>query len=711
MLSGEMMNVLVRVIACFLMLFVSASSWAQSGEEYPSLDKPAKVEKSGSKDVAVIVAIEDYAFLPPVRGAVANGNDWETFFRRGLGVSTVHVVSNRAATNDEMRRFAAMAAKDVGKGGTVWFVFIGHGAPDAERADGILVGMDAQQTTTSLVTRGLLQQELLEILGKGKQKQTVLVVDACFSGRDTAGNALVEAQPVLPVNFQPKMEEKTTVILSAAQAREFAGPLPGASRPAFSYLLLGALRGWAEDGKGQVSANDALWFTQKSLRGIPGRFDQTPSLHGNGNLVLVRGVREKDPGVRSLMERKLRQPIATETTVRPTLGENPTVGRTSLEKLDLEELRQLEAVSQAIREAEALDTDTKATVTARAAAWERAAALAVKGGNPYATDARARAARWREVAAAVTRMRPEWRTLQELLGMQVVSVAEKRRKLDEFLAAYGALGGEPELVAAREALARLEQGGQAVQSGGTTQQGRAPKGFVKIPAGRFTQGSPSSEYGHDDNEVQREVTISRAFLLKATEVTQGEWRALMGNNPSHFSACGDDCPVENVSWFDAVDYLNRLSTQEGFESCYAISGESVTFKGLSCKGYRLPTEAEWEYAARAGTTGATYGALSQTAWYADNSGKKTHAVGQKQANAWGLYDMLGNVWEWTGDWYGNYGSGPATDPVGPATGSFRVARGCSWPYVTRFCRAALRNYGEPAIRNRDVGFRPARSIP
>lgn len=472
------MSVLGQGIAFLLVLLVSASSWSQSTAVYPSLDKPAKVEKSRSKDVAVIVTIEDYAFLPPVRGAVANGNDWEAFFRRDLGVGTVHVVANKAATDDEMRRFAALAAKDVGKGGTLWFVFIGHGAPDAQRADGILVGMDAQQTTTSLVSRGVAQQEILEILGKGKQNQTVLIVDACFSGRDTSGNALVEAQPVMAVNFQPKIEENTTVILSAAHAREFAGPLPGDSRPAFSYLLLGALRGWAENGKGQVSANDALWFTQKVLRGLPGRFDQTPSLHGNGNLVLVRGVGEKDPGVRSLIEQNLRQPVAKETTSISTLSDDTAMGRTSLGELDIEQLRQLEAVSQAIRDAQALDADTEATVTARAEAWERAAVLPVKGGNPYATEAHGRAAHWREVAASVTRMRSEWTTLEEVLGMQVVSWPEKQAKVDKFLAEYGALGDEPELVVAREVLAILEQ---EAQSSATPGKGLASKPELGSP--------------------------------------------------------------------------------------------------------------------------------------------------------------------------------------------------------------------------------------
>ena len=239
-----------------------------------------------------------------------------------------------------------------------------------------------------------------------------------------------------------------------------------------------------------------------------------------------------------------------------------------------------------------------------------------------------------------------------------------------------------------------------------------PQGYVEIPSGSFMQGSPASEEGRRDTEVpQRRVTISRAFALKATPVTQGEWQEIMGNNPSRFSSCGSNCPVEMVSWFDAVEYLNRLSEREGLEKCYEGSRESIHFKGLDCEGYRLPTEAEWEYAARAGTTGARYGDLDQIGWHRGNSGRRTRPVGQKQANQWRLYDMIGNVFEWTWDWYGEYEAGNVTDPVGPSTGSNRVYRGCSWGSDASFCRAASRLRDTPAIRVNFVGFRPARTIP
>jgi len=233
------------------------------------------------------------------------------------------------------------------------------------------------------------------------------------------------------------------------------------------------------------------------------------------------------------------------------------------------------------------------------------------------------------------------------------------------------------------------------------------EGFVRIEPGSFMMGSPAGEAGRSDNESLHRVTITRPFSLQVTEVTQGQYRALMSINPSKFSSCGDDCPVEQVSWREAAAYANALSRMDGLPECY--TGDE--FKGLSCKGYRLPTEAEWEYAARAGSTGARHGNLDAIAWYRSNSGGKTHPVGKKQPNAWGLYDMIGNVWEWTNDWYEKNYSGSATDPTGPVGGSERVnGGGGSWNFDASYCRSARRGGSVPDSRFYTLGFRLARSL-
>ena len=167
----------------------------------------------------------------------------------------------------------------------------------------------------------------------------------------------------------------------------------------------------------------------------------------------------------------------------------------------------------------------------------------------------------------------------------------------------------------------------------------------------------------------------------------------MGTNPSTFTSCGPRCPVESVSWDDTQEFIRRMNARE--------SGSGYV--------YRLPTEAEWEYGARAGTTGARYGALDGIAWHEDNSGDRTHPVGQKRANGWGLHDMLGNVWEWTGDWYGAYVSGPVTDPRGPESGSARVYRGGGWIYYARRVRSASRGSFAPGYRYGFIGFRLVRT--
>ena len=251
--------------------------------------------------------------------------------------------------------------------------------------------------------------------------------------------------------------------------------------------------------------------------------------------------------------------------------------------------------------------------------------------------------------------------------------------------------------------------------------------MVKIPAGSFTMGSNS---GYSGERPPHTVTISRPFLMSKTEVTQGQWRVVMGNNPSYFPQCGDDCPVEQVNWWEALAFCNTLSKKDGLEACYELSecrnepGEDmeckdVTFKGSRCDGYRLPTEAEWEYAARAGTetrfyTGDKDSDLDRAGWYGNNSGGQTHPVGEKEPNKFGLHDMHGNVWEWVeDDWHGSYEGAPVDGGRAWIDGprdERRVFRGGSWYNVARDCRSAIRSYWTPGKRDDDVGFRLSRSV-
>ena len=206
-----------------------------------------------------------------------------------------------------------------------------------------------------------------------------------------------------------------------------------------------------------------------------------------------------------------------------------------------------------------------------------------------------------------------------------------------------------------------------------------------IPAGEFLMGSPAGEVGREEDEAPHRVKITRAFRLGATEVTQAQWKAVMGERRGKFE--GDSLPVEDISWKDAAAFCEKLSKAEG-------------------KTYRLPTEAEWEYACRAGAAGrfAAEG-LDDLAWYDSTSEGRTHAVGAKKPNAWGLYDMHGNVAEWCADCYGPYGGQEVADPKGPAEGKARVVRGGSWASFARGCRAASRSSTPAAYQLKFVGLR------
>ncbi len=239
-----------------------------------------------------------------------------------------------------------------------------------------------------------------------------------------------------------------------------------------------------------------------------------------------------------------------------------------------------------------------------------------------------------------------------------------------------------------------------------------------IPAGKFLMGSAKDDRDevlkpNDDEFPQHEVRITRPFYLGVTEVTQGQYRAITGESPSNFKG-SDDLPVEQVSWLDAVKFCNALGAKEGRPAFYRINGDTVTVPDPKAPGYRLPTEAEWEYACRAGrTTRFSFGDdaadLGSFAWVDSNSDSKTHAIGQKRPNAFGLYDMHGNVWEWCGDWYdaNYYAQSPAQDPPGAATASVRVIRGGSWYGNPRDARSAIRNWITPANRHIFLGFRLA----
>ncbi len=241
-------------------------------------------------------------------------------------------------------------------------------------------------------------------------------------------------------------------------------------------------------------------------------------------------------------------------------------------------------------------------------------------------------------------------------------------------------------------------------------------GMVLIPAGTFQMGNTGAYSGESNEKPLHTVTISRDFLMSKYEISQKQYEEVMGANPSYFK--GENLPVEQVTWYEVVEFCNKLSEMEGLDKCYSGSGTSIVCD-WDANGYRLPTEAEWEYACKAGTTTDFYsGSLTSSAdctpidanldkigWYCGNEGTKTREVGKKEPNAFGLYDMSGNVWEWCWDWYGSYSSSSETDPKGLTTGSYRVRRGGGWFTDPGDCRSANRHRDYPSNRYFSMGFR------
>ena len=233
---------------------------------------------------------------------------------------------------------------------------------------------------------------------------------------------------------------------------------------------------------------------------------------------------------------------------------------------------------------------------------------------------------------------------------------------------------------------------KASYSNGTLTVNGIKYNMVWVEGGTFRMGATSEQDGdaYDNEKPVHSVTLSGYYIGK-TEVTQALWKAVMGSNPSEFK--GDNLPVENVSWYDCQEFIRKLNS-------------------LTDQNFRLPTEAEWEFACRGGNnsrgykySGSNY--IDNVAWYAGNSGHKTHPVATKSPNELGIYDMTGNVWEWCADWYGDYSSGAQTNPKGPYGGSRRVNRGGSWAYNVRGCRSSFRFDYYPTDRSYNHGLRLA----
>lgn len=439
---------MARLAATLLLLTTTIAS----AQTWPPLTRPPAAVGGGQKDAALIVTVQDYATAPDVVGAEANGRAWLMYLTRSRGIpaSRVKWLRDQEAAKELLVDAARQVAGWADPGGTVWFVFVGHGAPAPDGKDGVLVGYDAQQNAKMLYSRSVRQRELLQLLAKGRHARTVAVIDACFSGQTGSGGALAPG-------LQPFLAAKTDVsgtratVLSAGTNHEFAGPLPGAARPAFSYLVLGALRGWGDSNHdGQVTASEAVGYAGGVLRTLVKGRTQTPQVAGPASVTLARPGRRAERGPDLVAMQARPTPSATAPTFGQGLGPAPVVGSvgrlqgdlptTSLSDMDVTYLKLLQAAKRA-------DRNEKRTYHQIAAAWE--AVVRYRGKNPMKAAAAKRRDEWRAMNDTICNRRAkadevrarhatDKAKLEQLLSLDddVVGRARKQALKREFTAAY-----------------------------------------------------------------------------------------------------------------------------------------------------------------------------------------------------------------------------------------------------------------------------------
>jgi hypothetical protein len=444
---------LVAILCAMFSTTSSANSW-------PSVSTDIPPTGAGANDAAVIVGISDYFGLPDINGAVENATDWNRYLVNGRGVpsSRVRLLRNGEATKETIEENLKEAAREVRPGGTLWFIYIGHGAPNERQDDGLVLGADTQATLVSLRGRGLPQKRILEIIEEGAHQNAVVIFDACFSGTTGDGktNLLPNTQATVPVR-RVDVTAGRTAIFSASD--DVAGPLPGHDRPAFSYLLLGAARGWADGNKDRiVTLVEAYEYVKDVLVTMVRDRNQVPTLKGNKEFALATGVGEAGPNLVDMQEKLLVLPGAASTLefeklTAPTIDPRLVTGVVFGSGTDIKVERARE---------DALDTAESrvASASSKRDAWCRLADM--KENNPYLDDATQLCANWRKFiedqAKLEQRLSADYDTLVDYLDLRRRTPEQKIAAATSFIERYKDFQTRQELKAARLAIDNLQKG-------------------------------------------------------------------------------------------------------------------------------------------------------------------------------------------------------------------------------------------------------------
>ncbi|MFA6317801.1 MAG: SUMF1/EgtB/PvdO family nonheme iron enzyme [Elusimicrobiota bacterium] len=680
---------------------------------WPDLERPAASIGGGEGDSAVIVGIERYAFVAPVRGADDNARAWYDYLTKTRNVkpSNVRLLLESDGTLEDIRDAAKSAAGASAPGGTLWFVFIGHGAPAGDAKDGVLVGVDAQQKAASLYARSLPRGELLALLGKTKAGQVQVVLDACFSGKTEAGALVDGLQPLVAAVMAPPPDARF-LVMTAGKGNQFAGPLPGAKRPAFSYLLLGALRGWADSNHdGKVTAGEAFGFTEEALRATLRGRDQTPELTGKAEALVGASAGEAGPDLAQLAKESAGRSTAemfqiSELPVVPSVNA-PLALDTEAEaadwrELDVDALEKYDAATSFDKSNSSPDEKT--------ARW-----LALAQSSPqFADKANRRAEEWRKFseaqkAAEEARQRraeardKDWSKLRRLLSLAIIPEKDKKRWALMFVQAYGKSREDNPYLG--DLIPLLPAGTVTAENLKTVPvKGRADVVWLSIPGGEFMMGSETG--GAEEKPVHRVRVPS--FQLSKTEVTLRQYKecvALGACTPIDTSGCTFFGTAKAVDFM--VDDLPAVCVDPEQARAFA-----------AWAGGRLPTEAEWEYAARGGGKDWKFpwGNDALTCDHAvtdltgDGCGRNTPwpPCSKKDVSLHGVCDMAGNVWELVADtWHDNYVGAPEDGSSAWTSGGsgYSMIRGGVWRYGGN---KAYNYHRESSSKDSRMGFRLAR---
>ena len=722
----------VGLVALSLLLAADRPVTATAPAGWPDLARAAPRQGGGAEDAAVVVGIGDYLELPGVPGAAANARDWERYFleTRRLRPSRVHVLVDREARKERIERLVADAAGEVGRDGTLWFVFIGHGAPSPKRDEGVLVTYDAGRDVDLLYGRSLSQGWLFDALGRGRQARAVVLLDACFSGQGTVtGEELAPGMQVtVPISL-PQPKTARTIVLTAGKTSELAGPLPGLGRPAFSYLALGALRGWADasewsgDQDGSVTAAELVAYTKEALAALVRDREQEPQLSGGaGDAILARGATEQGPDLVARRDAatgggavRLREPVAIEKTtpIRPEEGRLIVEGTPP-------------GATVTIRGPSGFGASGRLQTTlpwgpATVPVGAYTVAVSAPGHDEQTRPVELYADRTELVRVELTPSTGVLEVTGEPAGAKVDLRCEKDFQREFGLPATLTVPrGTCTVVVERSGYERFERsvavpGGQTAtvavalqERGGRT--GPAGIEWVRIEGGTFAMGSTDGLW----NEKPAHTVRVPTFELAKTAVTVGQYRACVAA-----SACTEPGTGESCNW--------GKPGREDYPANCVDWNQAVTFSGWA--GGRLPSEAEREYAARSGGWGWTYpwgndpATCDRAVMGHEGPCRAEDPCGCGQNETWpvcskpqghsaqGICDLAGNVWEWVQDWYHDSYEGAPTDGRAweQPTGSHRICRGGCWSNDALGLLAARRNWNAPGLQSGYVGFRPAKS--